>query len=118
MAATPLPAKYTFSCWQAATFRQLITVLPDLNSPPTDLTGYEATMNIRLTPDATPVYTLSTTSGDITLGGTAGTIGLYISATNTADLPNGLYDLSIVADAGTGDTDVVLWGPFRVLGTT
>lgn len=68
-----------------------------------DLTGYTARMQVRrkVTSDST---LLSLTSGSgITLGGSAGTITLSVSATDTAAMTwrEGKYDLELVASDGT-----------------
>jgi hypothetical protein len=70
------------------------------SSGPVDLTGYTAALQIR-------PFELSTTilfdaSSDIILGGTAGTISLTISATDTATFTwwNGIYDLLMTDSSG------------------
>lgn len=63
------------------------------------------------------IATLSTTAGSegtITLGGTAGTVDLLISAANTASLTAGqyVYDLELVS--GGGVVTRLLEGNFKV----
>jgi hypothetical protein len=65
----------------------------------------------------TIIATLSTTAGNtgtITLGGTAGTVDLLISAANTASLTAGqyVYDLELVS--GGGVVTRLLEGNFKV----
>lgn len=107
--------------WRDGTWRLLVTVMSgDASSQPMDLTGYSASMNIRTAPGVAPFYTLSTDNGQITLGGTNGTIDLYIPAADTVSQfqrgTSGVYELDVTASGGTGDTDPILWGPFRVQG--
>jgi hypothetical protein len=71
--------------------------------PPVDLTGFTARMQIRETVDATAVLkSLTTENGGITLGDTAGTVDLLISATETAAFTfgNAVYDLELIDGSG------------------
>lgn len=108
-----LPTKYTLSAWSGATFRKTITWLGN-GGVPVNLTGYTGTMTIAASPGATPFYTLSTTGPGITLGGSQGTIQLYIPASSTSTLQSGVYQLSVVDATGSGDTFALLWGQFAV----
>ena len=68
-----------------------------------NLTGYAARMQIRPTAaSATTTLSLTTENSRITLGGTAGTITLSISATDTAAITAGryVYDLELVSAGG------------------
>lgn len=68
-----------------------------------NLTGYTARMQIRPTAaSATTTLSLTTENNRITLGGTAGTITLSISATDTAAIAAGryVYDLELVSAGG------------------
>lgn len=112
-----LPAKYTLTAWEGATFRKSITVLSGgLGSDPMRLVGFSAAMNIRPAPGADPAFTLTSADGGITIIGLAGSLTLFIAATDTATLTSGVYDLSVTAAAGSGDTSALLWGTFRVQG--
>lgn len=68
---------------------------------PVDLTGYTAELQIRSyqNPAAPLLYDAS---GDIVLGGTAGTIALTIDATDTAAMTwfSGYYDLKLTDSSG------------------
>ena len=73
---------------------------------PIDLTGFTARMKVVKDADTTPVTVLELTTGNsrITLGGTAGTIRLLVTATDTAalletDFENTCYDLELVPGA-------------------
>jgi hypothetical protein len=86
---------------QGATFAQEVTWLAD--DVAVNLTGYTARMMLR--PSAaseTITITLTTENGRITLGGTAGTIDLLISAADTAAITAGryLYDLELISAGG------------------
>ena len=97
MAATT----YDILIEQGATFSQLITYKEA--GVAINLTGYTARMQVRATLEsATTVVELTTANGRIALGGTAGTITLTISATDTAALASGrgVYDLELVSGSG------------------
>lgn len=74
-------------------------------------------MVIRDAPEGTALITLSTQNGRITLGGSTGTIELFINATDTASISwtTGVYDLTVTAGSG-GDTDALLFGGVSVQG--
>jgi hypothetical protein len=87
---------------QGATWRKQ-TTYKDSNLVPYDLTGFKAKMQARRSyaaPD--PIIDLTTENGGITLGGTAGTINLFLSATQTAALYvyQGIYDLDLISPGG------------------
>ena len=87
---------------QGATFTKVIRWKQ--NGALVDLTGYTARMQVRATTEAaSSLIELTTENGRISLGGTAGTITLNISATDTAALTagRGVYDLELVAPNGT-----------------
>jgi hypothetical protein len=105
MAATT----YDLLIEQGANFSQVITYKED--GVPVALTGYTARMQVRATLEsASTLVELTTANGRIALGGTAGTITLTISATDTAALTSGrgLYDLALVI--GTGIVTRLLQG--------
>jgi len=96
------PAKLNLTIFQGATFAKVLTW--QVGSPPTavNLTGYTARMMVRATVDATAVLlTLTTENGGITLGGSAGTITLAITATATAALSfdTAVYDIELISGA-------------------
>jgi hypothetical protein len=67
---------------------------------PIDLTAMTARMHIRLAiDDEDAIVTLTTENGGLTLGGTAGTITVNLSATDTAalDFTTAVYDLEIIS---------------------
>jgi hypothetical protein len=80
---------------------------------PTDLTGYTARMQIRITRGSTvTVHELTTENGGITLNAADGGINLLISDTDTAafDFDNAVYDLELINTAGNGDVTRVAEG--------
>ena len=93
---------YHFIIEQGATFSQTLT-LKDSSGSVINLTGYpSAEMDLRKNQDdSSEVLTLTTANGRITLGGSAGTITLLISNTDTAALTvgDGVYDLELVDSA-------------------
>lgn len=106
------PGIYNATCYQGATFNLNFTV--KLAGTAIDLTGYTARMQVRESVDAaSPLLSLTSGSG-ITLGGTAGTIGVTVSATSTAGVPGGqyVYDMELVS--GSVVTRI-LQGSFKVL---
>ena len=88
---------------QGTTYSQRLTW--KINSNSVNLTGYTARMKVR-TPnrrDKEPLISLtSAAGGGITLGGSAGTIDIAISATSTATLVPAkyTYDLELVSSSG------------------
>jgi hypothetical protein len=97
MAATT----YDLLIEQGATYSQSITYKD--NGVAVNLTGYTARMQVRATLEAaSALIELTTANRRIALGGTAGTITLTISATDTAALTSGrgVYDLELVSGSG------------------
>lgn len=84
-----------------ATFSRVIRYKADGSN--VNLTGYTARMQIRPSAaSATTTLSLTTENGRIALGGTAGTITLTVSATDTAAITAGryVYDLELVSAGG------------------
>jgi len=88
---------------QGATFGQTLT-LKDSSGTVVNLTGYaSAEMDLRENPDAAdPIISLTTANNRIALGGSAGTVVLSITASDTANLTaqDGVFDLEIVSGSG------------------
>ena len=99
---------------QGATFGQVLT-LTDSSSTVVNLGGYgSAEMDLRNNPESSsPVLTLTTANGGIALGGSAGTVTLTISATDTNNLTvgSGVYDLELVSGSNVYR---ILEGTFNV----
>jgi hypothetical protein len=97
MAATT----YDILIEQGATYSQVITYKDA--GVAINLTGFTARMQVRATLEsASTLIELTTANSRIALGGTAGTITLTISATDTAALTSGrgVYDLELVSGSG------------------
>ena len=93
------PGFSDLDCPQGATFTKRFTLL--LENVPVNLSGYSARLQVRESYDSlTPVVSLTSGSG-ITLGGTAGTIDVSVSATVTAGIPAAqyVYDLELQTGA-------------------
>lgn len=85
-------------CEQGATFYRKITY-KDSNGALVNLTGYSARMQVRQSYSSTSTLaSLTSSGGDIVLGGALGTIEITISATATAAMPAtvAVYDLELV----------------------
>jgi hypothetical protein len=94
--------KYDFYIEQGATFNRTI-VWKDGNEDPVNLSGYTARMQVRKTVTAdTPILTLTTENGKITLGGSAGTVILTLAPSDTDSLETfcGVYDLELQSASG------------------
>lgn len=88
---------------QGATFTKTLT-LRDSSNALVNLTGYTtAEMDLRSNEDSSSeIITLTVANGRIAFGGSAGTVSLTISATDTGNLTagDGVYDLEIGNSAG------------------
>jgi hypothetical protein len=96
-------ATYDILIEQGATFR-LNLIWKDSNNTPVNLSGYSARMQIRRTHRSEDILlSLTSATGAITLGGSAGTVNIIASATGTATLPakDSVYDLELASADGT-----------------
>lgn len=97
---TTAPANHDFTIYQGATFSEVLT-WRDSSEELVNLTGYTARMQVRNRIDGDTVVSLTTENSRIELGGSAGTITLTISATDTAALSEGgVYDLELISAGG------------------
>lgn len=99
---TITPAIIPIIIYQDAIFNGMYT-FSDGDGNLLDLTGYTGSMMIRVNIDAIdPIATLTTENGGITLGGSLGTMLLYISSTDTSALPapSAIYDLLLIDGSG------------------
>lgn len=95
-------ANYDILIEQGATFLLHITYKDSLGVP-INLTGFTARMQVRKKySDTNALLTLTTETGEITLGGAAGTVDLAAPATATEDVTVqcGVYDLELRNAAG------------------
>jgi Na+/serine symporter len=106
------PGLVNFVCPQGSTFRRTLTYT--LDEVPVNLTGYSSRLQVREAYySEDPIVSLVSGSG-ITLGGSAGTIDILISASVTSEFPTGthVYDLEIVSPSNL--VDRLIEGTFNV----
>ena len=105
-----IAGNYNILCEQGTSFARVIALeqprTPTEEDPslyePYQLTNHTARMQVRRTLESTtPLITLTTENGRISISGDSGFITLTISAADTAALTsNGVYDLEIIAANG------------------
>ena len=105
-----IAGNYNILCEQGASFARVIALEQPRTPTEADpseyeiypLTNHTARMQVRRTIESeTPVITLTTENGRISISGGSGLITLTISAADTAALTsNGVYDLEIIASNG------------------
>ena len=91
------PGRYNFTCPQGSTFQSTLTY--KIDDVPVNLTGYSSRLQVREFHDSLE-YIVNLTSGNgLTMGGSAGTISIFISAEDTANFITGdhVYDLEIIS---------------------
>lgn len=95
-----MTATYDFEAGQGETFDRTVTW--KIDDVAVNITGYTARMQIRKTIRSTSAVVSLTQASGLTLGGSAGTIQIVISATATAALDAGryVYDLELVSAGG------------------
>ncbi len=106
--------QYNTVCEQGATYSRVLT-WRDSSSVLVNLTGYTAEMDVR-TSSRDLVVTLTTANGRISLGGSAGTITLTLSATETAALAPGCYLYDLLLTSGGGVVTRLVEGAFEISG--
>lgn len=109
------PGYLDLNCYQGANFDYTLTWKSA--GAPVNLTGYSARMQVRETYDAGSAVVNITLGTGITLGGTAGTIGLALTATQTAVLdgtPNKQYVYDLELQSGAGYVTRLVEGRFTV----
>jgi hypothetical protein len=120
--------KHNIVCQQGSTFDLLMTLqYPNPDYPADcvdpdvcpeylnwDLTGYTARMHVRkYVYSLDPEITLTTGNDRITLGGSDGTIQLFIRAEDTRTLlQSGVYDLEIISPSN--EVDRIIEGTFTL----
>lgn len=90
------PGKLNLTCPQGSTFSKTLTY--KIDNAPVNLFGYNARLQVReFHYSDNPVINLTSGNG-LTLGGSAGTIAVLISAADTSALISGnyVYDLELV----------------------
>ena len=111
-----MPAGYHhFVIEQGATFSKVLT-LKDSTGSVVNLTGYAAgEMDLRTDHNASSAFlTLTTSNNRMTLGGSAGTVTLTVSASDTSalDVQDGVYDLELTD--GSSNIYRIIEGTFQV----
>ena len=86
----------------------------DSNGVAVNLTGYTARMQVRKVASSPYAYLTLTSSSGMTLGGSAGTVAINISAAALASIPAGpyVYDVELVSGSGAVVKPIV--GSFSV----
>jgi len=101
---------------QGATFKHTLT-LKDASDSLINLTGYSAEMDLRKNQDdSSEVITLTVANNRITMGGSAGTVVLEISASDSSALlvGDGVYDIDLTDS--NGKVDRIMEGTFSIRG--
>lgn len=99
-------------CENNATFELNIPSVKDSSGNLINFTGYTAKMQVRVNKsDVDAILTLTTdVGGGITLGGALGTIKIHIKATETSNLPAGVYyyDFQLIVFNATLNENIVI----------
>jgi hypothetical protein len=105
------PAIYNIKAYQGATFNLNLTWA--IGGTAVNLTNYTAAMQVRENPNsANSVLSLASGSG-ITLGGTAGTIAINVSASTMGSATPGNYVYDLELDSG-GQVTRLIQGAFAI----
>lgn len=105
------PGTYNIASFQGATFD--LTATWSIGGTPVDLTNYSAALQVRDDYDSTSTIFSLTNGTGITLGGTAGTITLAISAAAMGSATPGAYVYDLELDSGSEVTRL-LQGQFNI----
>lgn len=89
-----LAGVYNINVEQGASWTLDLTWKDDAGTP-INLTGYSARMQIRKAYSSSSLLSLTSTAGDIALGGALGTLAITASATQTADIAIDYSALSV-----------------------
>jgi len=106
--ANPFPATVVID--QSADFYLNVTY-QDSTSAPINLTGYTGQFSIASTYGKTPLLTVSPT-----LGGSAGTIAVHLTSTQTNTLGEGSFVAELAVTSGGGVETSLLKGPITCKG--
>ena len=105
------PATYNITSYQGATYSLNMTWA--IGGTAVNLTGYTAAMQVKENASST-ASVLSLTSGSgITLGGTAGTIAISVSATTMGSATPGNYVYDLELNSG-GQVTRLIQGGFAI----
>lgn len=109
-----VPAKQRLTIWKGSTFAKQIGYSAVNSTDPEDLTDYTAEAIFRDRPGGTPILTLDTTNGGISLGGPTGTINLFMTDEDTAAITwqSAAYALYLIDPVG--NSNIILYGAVRI----
>lgn len=97
------PGRYDMTIYQGASFDRTFTWQTGNPATNVNLTGYTGRMQIRQTvASPSTVLELTTSNGRMTFGGSAGTVAITVTATDTAALAPGMYVYDL--ELATGST--------------
>jgi hypothetical protein len=99
------PATYNITAYQGATYKLNMTWA--VGGTAVNLTNYSAAMQVRENPQATAVILNLTSGTGITLGGTAGTIGVNVSAATMGSVIPGNYVYDLELNSGSEVTRLI-----------
>ena len=109
------PGSYNITVYAGADYDKTFTVTQ--NGSAINWTGYTARMQVRDSSDATATLLSLTTGGSgITLGGTAGTIAVVITSTQSAAIASGAYAYDLELVSSGNQVTRLLQGSFIVSG--
>lgn len=93
------PGKTDLTCYQGSTFDKQFTVTQ--SGTPVNWTGYTGKMQVRRYKDQNSTVLLTLTNGaGVSLGGSAGTISLAITAAQSSALTPGIYYYDVELTSG------------------
>jgi len=108
------PGVYDITAYQGADFDRTFTITQ--GGTALNLTGYTSRMQVREAADSTAYLLYLTSASGITLGGTAGTIAVAITSTQSSAIAAGSYAYDLEIIAGAGSVTRLLQGGFTVSG--
>jgi hypothetical protein len=108
------PGTYNITCYQGADFDRTFTITQ--SGTALNLTGYSSAMQVREAADSTATLLSLTAGSGITLGGTAGTITVAITSTQSSAIPAGSFAYDLEITSGAGQVTRLLQGGFTVSG--
>ena len=102
------PATYNIKAYQGATYDLNMTWA--IGGTAVNLTGYSAAMQVKENASSTASVLSLTNGSGITLGGTAGTIAINVSATTMGSATSGNYVYDLELNSGSEVTRLLQGG--------
>jgi hypothetical protein len=99
------PATYNITAYQGATYDLSLTY--SIGGTAVNLTGYTAAMQVRENPNSSTTILSLTSGSGITLGGTAGTIEVSVSASTMGSASPGFYAYDLELTSGSQVTRLI-----------